>query len=156
MQNRGGSSFPLISADPRSIVLTEIYPKNAKRFIQIAGHKTFNTMQHIVISRGNHHLPSIWKQEYCIAEEAVLWFANFIFHPIGFGWSVTEVKGRLFKKAVSMQHCFGHTTNLYFLLNIERLRKLWYITWEKFHNGDFIFCQPGDTLQNGKVYHSSL
>ena len=120
--------------------------------------------QHIVISRGNiRHsplpsslLPNIWKQEYCIAEEAVLWFANFIFHPIGFGWSVTEVKGRLFKKAVSMQHCFGHTTNLYFLLNIERLRKLWYITWEKFHNGDFIFCQPGDTLQNGKVYHSSF
>ena len=28
----------------RSIALTEIYPKNAKRFIQIAGHKTFNTI----------------------------------------------------------------------------------------------------------------
>ena len=26
------------------IVLTEIHPKNAKQFIQIAGHKTFNTM----------------------------------------------------------------------------------------------------------------
>ena len=29
-------------------VLTEIYPKNAKRFIQIAGHKTFNTIHNVL------------------------------------------------------------------------------------------------------------